>query len=97
MKDNKNVILLVLLFVLLWTISPKNKNEQVDEINALAFSHRIYTTSTVCPNSIQLLEIKKSYLNTIPESKVQVRRWVEENFNIVFNKACSKIEYRQED
>lgn len=87
-KTTVGTILTIILTA--WFLLPpktEKENPYETQIKSLAFSYGIFNNS-VCPNKKSLVLLKHEYLNTIPQTKVSERDWINSNFNEIFSKEC---------
>lgn len=87
------VIILITLCVILFPYS-SNEKKLENEVKILASSYLIFIKD-VCPNASSVSKIKDKYLQSIPESKVETRQWVNENFTKVFIDECLRLEQQK--
>ncbi len=60
------------------------------EVDALAFSYRVYSSS-VCPNRTILKNIRDEYESTVSKSNVTKIAWINNNFDSYFMSACLEL------
>lgn len=91
----KTVAIFVVLIGIVALLFPYSRSTQVDdEVKQLASSYLILIKG-VCPNASSVSKIKDRYLQSIPESKVDKRGWVNENFDPVFTAECLRLESKK--